>query len=78
MSEEFEPADLTNEIAKALGVPIVTHYVVVANCIGEDGDQQVHDLSSPGMLYWQKYGLLGSSASSYEGQPLWSVEEDEG
>lgn len=78
MSEEFEAADLTDEIAKALGVPIVTHYMVVANCITDDGDQQVHETSSPGMLHWQKYGLLGQALSTYEGQPLWSVEEDEG
>lgn len=57
------------------GIP--TAWVIVAAVAGEDGDDQLYTVTSPGLPFWQKHGLLSQGAHTSAGQPEWTIEEDE-
>lgn len=68
-------AGLANAISKIADDEIITHYVVVA----VDIEGCVHTISSPGLPYWMKHGLLSSSAAACLPTPNWveAVEHDD-
>ena len=70
-------ADLQGAIAAAIDVPMVTRYVVVAEAITSDGEQQLADLTSPGLPFWDFIGMLTSALQGREAQPLWSYDDIE-
>lgn len=70
-------ADLHRAIADAIGEPMVTRYVVVAEVITVDGEQSLADLTSPSLPYWDFTGMLTSALQGREAQPMWSYREDE-
>ena len=63
---------LADAIATALGVPMVTRWVLVAECIDEDGEPQVWEGHSPGLPMWQQWGLLSWIAQGLVPQPDWT------
>ena len=79
---EFNYHRAQSEIDAALytltdgGIP--TAWVLVAAVATEDGDDQLHTLTSPGLPFWQKHGLLSQGAHTSAGQPEWTFDEEEG
>lgn len=64
---------LQNAISAIADDGLVTHYVVVANIINNDGEDEFHTMTSPGMPQWQRHGMLSYEASAQEPQPNWTV-----
>lgn len=77
MLDPAKAALVQQSIADLLDVPIVTRWVVVAEVITEDGEQELHDVTSPGMPYWDFTGMLTAAAQGREAQPMWSYDEDD-
>ena len=70
-------AALSDAIRAVAGGSIVTHYVVVAAVIDEDGDGPTHTITSPGLPLWMTHGLLSYEAAATTPQPPWAYQEDE-
>lgn len=64
--------ELRQAISEATGSAMVVNYVVVAECIGEDGVPYLADLTSPGLPYWTAMGMAHSLLSGHAPQPAWS------
>lgn len=77
MSAEPRWEDLDQAIGECLGQPMVTHWVLVASYVSADGEQPVGTFTSPGLLYWQKHGLLATAAASSLPQPDWMALDDD-
>lgn len=79
MNMDSGPSDLTQTIADHLGESMVTEWVLVANCTNADGLQTLQTLSSPGLMFWQKHGLLSVAAAAALPEPDWMepIEDDE-
>lgn len=75
MSYEEHQQGLADAISKVADGGMVTHYVVVAAVVAEDGDSQVHSIVSPGLPYWMRHGLLSAEASATAPQPYWTIGE---
>lgn len=73
MSYEEAQTALHNAISAVADGEFVTHYVVVAATITEDGETAVHSICTPGMPNWQRHGLLSYEASATESQPNWTI-----
>lgn len=79
MIDPAKTAKAHDAISDLLGVPMVTRWVIVAECINEDGEQELADITSPGLPYWDFTGMLTSAVQGREAQPMWSYdgEDDE-
>lgn len=70
------PVAVGDPLADAIGTAcewmMVTHYVVCAAVIADDGEPVTVMLSSPGLPNWQKYGLMTYCAGSIAAQPTWT------
>lgn len=73
MNMDSCPGDLAQIIADHLGESMVTEWVIVANCTDADGRQTLQTLSSPGLMFWQKHGLLSVAAAAALPQPDWML-----
>lgn len=80
MSDTYDEhqAALGAAIGAVTGRPMVTHYVVVAAVIDQDGEPETHTITSPGLPLWMAHGLLSYEAAATTPQPAWAdTEEDE-
>ena len=50
---------------------MVTRYLVVAECIGEDGEPYLANLTSPGLPYYVAMGMAHDVLQSRSPQPMW-------
>ena len=66
-----DDAELLTAIQQATDASIVTRYLVIAECIGEDGEPYLADLTSPGMPYYVAMGMAHSVLQSRGPQPMW-------
>ena len=66
-----DDAELLTAIQQATDSAIVTRYLVIAECIGEDGEPYLADLTSPGMPYYVALGMAHSVLQSRGPQPAW-------
>ena len=66
-----DDAELLTAIQQATDASIVTRYLVIAECIGEDGEPYLADLTSPGMPYYVAMGMAHSVLQSRGPQPAW-------
>ncbi len=66
-----DDAELLTAIQAATDSAMVTRYLVIAECIGEDGEAYLADLTSPGMPYYVAMGLAHSVLQSHGPQPMW-------
>lgn len=64
-------AELLAAITAATDASMVTRYLVIAECIGEDGEPYLADLTSPGMPYYVAMGMAHSVLQSRGPQPAW-------
>ena len=64
-------AELLAAIQQATDASMVTRYLVIAECIGEDGTPYLADLTSPGMPYYVAMGMAHSVLQSHGPQPMW-------
>ena len=64
-------AELLAAITAATDASMVTRYLVIAECIGEDGEPYIADLTSPGMPYYVAMGMAHSVLQSRGPQPAW-------
>lgn len=64
-------AELLTAIQAATDSAMVTRYLVIAECIGEDGEPYLADLTSPGMPYYVAMGMAHSVLQSRGPQPAW-------
>ena len=64
-------AELLAAIQQATDSSMVTRYLVIAECIGEDGTPYLADLTSPGMPYYVAMGMAHSVLQSRGPQPMW-------
>ena len=64
-------AELLAAIQQATEASMVTRYLVVAECICEDGTPYLADLLSPGMPYYVAMGMAHSVLQSRGPQPAW-------
>ena len=64
-------AELLAAIQQATDASMVTRYLVIAECIGEDGEPYIADLTSPGMPYYVAMGMAHSVLQSRGPQPAW-------
>lgn len=56
---------------------IVTHYVVVAAGITDDGDEYTTSITSPGLPLWMTHGLLSYEAAATVPQPIYDYPEED-
>ena len=56
---------------------IITHYVLVASVIHNDGGERVYTITAPGQHQWQTHGLLAYEASAQLPQPEWTIDEED-
>ena len=70
-------AKLREAVAEASDSAIVVNYVVVAECIDENGESYLVDLKSPGLPYWVAMGMAQSLLQSNVPQPGWAASESE-
>lgn len=68
-------AELLDAIGAVAGRPIITHYVVVAASIADDGEVETHLITSPDLPMWQAHGLLSFEAAHTTPQPAWAQGE---
>lgn len=68
---------LQDVIAKISDEHLITHYVVVAAGITDQGDAFTTTITSPGLPLWQKHGLLSYEATATQAQPEWTTYDDE-
>ena len=66
-----DDAELLTAIQQAADASMVTRYLVIAECIGEDGTPYLADLTSPGMPYYVAMGMAHSVLQSRGPQPAW-------
>lgn len=66
-------SELLTAIQNATDAAIVTRYLVVAECVGEDGQPYLADLVSPGMPYYIAQGMAHSVLQSRSPQPTWTA-----
>ena len=64
-------ASFAQSIADECGASIVVRYLIVAECIGEDGSTYLAEFKSPGMAYWDVIGMCTATAQSAAPQPNW-------
>ena len=64
-------AELLAAITAATDASMVTRYLVIAECIGEDGEPYLAELTSPGMPYYVALGMAHSVLQSCGPQPMW-------
>ena len=57
------------------GIP--TAWVLVAAVAVEDGDDRLYTITSPGLPFWQKHGLLSQGALTTAGQPEWTYDDED-
>ena len=69
-------SELLTAIQNATDASIVTRYLVVAECVGEDGQPYLADLVSPGMPYYIAQGMAHSVLQSRGAQPAWTAQEE--
>lgn len=65
-------ADFAQAIADQAGASIVVRYLIIAECIGEDGTTYLAEFKSPGMAYWDVIGMCTATAQSAAPQPNWT------
>ena len=66
-----DDAELLTAIQQVTDASMVTRYLVIAECIGEDGEPYLADLTSPGMPYYVAMGMAHSVLQSRGPQPMW-------
>ena len=72
------PDPIADAIAQAADGAFVTHYVVVAALIDEDGEPLTYTMTSPGLPLWMRHGLLSYEAAAAIPQPEYErPDEDE-
>lgn len=64
-------AELLAAITAATDASMVTRYLVVAECIGEDGEPYLANLTSPGLPYYVAMGMAHDVLQSRSPQPMW-------
>ena len=64
-------AELLAAITAATDASMVTRYLVIAECIGEDSEPYLADLTSPGMPYYVAMGMAHSVLQFRGPQPMW-------
>lgn len=74
MAESADP--LGDAIAARIDAPLVTHYVVVAAVIEDDGGEITAMIPSPGLPLWMQHGLLSYEAAATVPQPFYEKGED--
>ena len=68
---------IADAIAERMEAPMVTHYVVVAALIDENGTETTACIPSPGLPLWMQHGLLAYEAAASVPQPIYQLAEDE-
>ena len=68
---------LEGAIHTCTNASIVTHYVLVASVIHDDGGERVYTITAPGQHQWQTHGLLAYEASAQLPQPEWTIDEED-
>ena len=66
-----DDAELLTAIQQATDSAMVTRYLVIAECIGEDGEPYLAELTSPGMPYYVAMGMAHNVLQSRGPQPMW-------
>lgn len=68
---------LEDEVRDHLDLPLLTHFVIVAAGVNDEGEKLTRLITSDEMPLWQAHGLLSSEAAATTPQPYWSEECDE-
>lgn len=66
-------SELEDAVKKITKASMVNRWILVAEVINEEGERELHDLTSPGLAYWDVQGMTMAAAQGREAQPLWSI-----